>query len=113
MPQPPLLGNFKILLDADLPMHKYSNLSISMQTVTLTKKLLIGNLPDSTKRAAVENLFRVVGPVISVNIVRNGFAFVEMTASDADKARIQLNGYRLNGKPLNIDEAHPTTSARS
>jgi RNA recognition motif-containing protein len=112
MPQRSLRGNSKILLDAGAPMHKYSIVSISMQTVTLTKKLLIGNLPDSTQRSAVENLFRVVGPVISVTIVRNGFAFVEMTASDADKARIQLNGYRLNGKPLNIDEAHPRNSSR-
>jgi RNA recognition motif-containing protein len=83
-----------------------------MQTMTSTKKLLIGNLPDSTKPSAVESLFSVVGPVISVNIVRNGFAFVEMTAIDADRARVQLNGYRLNGKPLNIDEAHPKTSPR-
>ena len=91
-------------------MHKYSNVSISMQTMTSTKKLLIGNLPESTERSAVESLFRVVGPVISVNIVRNGFAFVEMTAGDADKALVQLKGYRLNGKPLNIDEAHPQSS---
>ena len=78
----------------------------------MTKKLLIGNLPDSTPRSAVESLFRVVGPVLSVNIVRNGFAFVEMTESDADKARIQLNGYRINGKPVIIDEAHPHVASR-
>ena len=112
MPHPRFGGNFKILLDVQVPMHKYSNVSISMQTMISTKKLLIGNLPDSTQRSAVESLFRVVGPVISVNIIRNGFAFVEMTASDADKARVQLNGYRLNGKPLNIDEAHPQKSSR-
>jgi len=112
MPHPCRLGNFKILLDAPTPMHKYSDCSISMQTMTLTKKLLIGNLPDSTQRSAVESIFRIVGPVISVNIIRNGFAFVEMTSSDADRARIQLNGYRPNGKPLNIDEAHPPSSRR-
>ena len=90
-------------------MNNYSNGSISMQTSTAasTKKLLIGNLPESTKTAAVENLFSVVGRVLSVNVVRNGFAFVEMTAEDADKARHQLNGYRFNGKPMTIDEAHP------
>ncbi|HZI50962.1 MAG TPA: RNA-binding protein [Terriglobia bacterium] len=91
-------------------MNKYSYVSISMQMATATtKKLLIGNLPDSTQTAAVENLFKVVGPVFSVNVVRNGFAFVEMTAADADKARQQLNGYRWNGKPMTIDEAHPRT----
>jgi len=78
-----------------------------MATATSTKKLLIGNLPDSTQTAAVENLFSVVGRVLSVNVVRNGFAFVEMTSADADKARQQLNGYRFNGRPMTIDEAHP------
>jgi RNA recognition motif-containing protein len=83
-----------------------------MIAVTSTKKLLIGNLPDSTQNAAVENLFSVVGPVLSVNVVRNGFAFVEMTSADADKARQQLNGYRINGRPMTIDEAHPRRSSR-
>ena len=95
-------------------MNNYSYVSISMQmaTVNSTKKLLIGNLPDSTQNAAVENLFRVVGRVLSVNVLRNGFAFVEMTSADADRARQQLNGYRFNGKPMTIDEAHPRPSTR-
>ena len=95
-------------------MNNYSYVSISMQmaTVTSTKKLLIGNLPDSTQTAAVENLFNVVGRVLSVNMVRNGFAFVEMTSADADKARQQLNGYRFNGRPMTIDEAHPRPYSR-
>jgi RNA recognition motif-containing protein len=80
---------------------------MQMATETSTKKLLIGNLPESTQNAAVENLFSVVGRVLSVNVIRNGFAFVEMTSADADKARQQLNGYRFNGRPMTIDEAHP------
>jgi len=83
-----------------------------MSTATATKKLLIGNLPESTPTAAVENLFKVVGRVLSVAVVRNGFAFVEMTAEDADKARHQLNGHRLNGKAMMIDEAHPRNTSR-
>ena len=95
-------------------MNKYSYVSISMQmaTATSTKKLLVGNLPDSARRAAVENVFSVVGRVLSVNVIRNGFAFVEMTAADADKARQQLNGYRFNGKPMTIDEANPRPRSR-
>jgi len=92
--------------------YSYSSISMHMIAVTSTKKLLIGNLPDSTQNAAVENLFSVVGPVLSVNVVRNGFAFVEMTSADADKARQQLNGYRINGRPMTIDEAHPRRSSR-
>ena len=95
-------------------MNKYSHISITIQmpTATATKKLLIGNLPDSTQTAAVEDLFKVVGRVLSVAVVRNGFAFVEMTAEDADKARHQLNGHRFNGKAMMIDEAHPRNSSR-
>lgn len=77
-----------------------------------TKKLLIGNLPDSTQTEAVQNLFKEVGRVLSVNVIRNGFAFVEMTTADADKALQRFNGYRLNGKPIMIDEAHPRTPSR-
>ena len=94
-------------------MNKYSLVSISMQmAISSTKKLLIGNLADSTQTAAVEDLFSVVGRVLSVAVVRNGFAFVEMTAADADKARHQLNGHRLNGKAMMIEEAHPRSSRR-
>jgi RNA recognition motif-containing protein len=94
-------------------MNKYSYVSISMQMATATtKKLLVGNLPDSTQNSAVENIFSVVGRVLSVNVVRNGFAFVEMTSADADKARHQLNGYRFNGKPMTIDEANPRPRSR-
>ena len=96
-------------------MHNYSSCSISMHmttTATSTKKLLIGNLPDSTQTAAVKTLFSGVGRVLSVNVVRNGFAFVEMTSADADKALEQLNGYRLNGKAMMIDEAHPRSALR-
>lgn len=81
-------------------------------TATTTKKLLIGNLPESAQQDAVEDLFSVVGKVLSVNVVRNGFAFVEMTSADADKARRQLNGYRFDGRPMTIDEAHPRAYSR-
>jgi hypothetical protein len=33
-----------------------------------------------------------------------------MTSDDADKARQQLNGHRINGKAMMIDEAHPRNS---
>jgi RNA recognition motif-containing protein len=83
-----------------------------MSTAAATKKLLIGNLPESTPSKAVETVFSVVGKVLSVAVVRDGFAFVEMTAEDADKARHQLNGHRLNGKAMMIDEAHPRNTSR-
>ena len=82
-----------------------------MQTAS-TKKLFIGNLPDSTHTGTVADLFNGIGRVLSVAVVRNGFAFVEMTADDADKARRQLNGHRLEGRAMMVDEAHPRANAR-
>lgn len=110
MPHPGDPRQLKIVLDVFMIMNNYSYGSISMHMTTATastKKLLIGNLSDSTQTSAVEILFGEVGRVLSVNVVRNGFAFVEMTSEDADRARHQLNGYRLNGKAMMIDEAHP------
>ena len=94
-------------------MNNYSLVSISMQmTAITTKRLLIGNLPDTAEMSAVEDIFKGVGPVFSVNLIRNGFAFVVMTSADADKACRQLNGYRLDGRPMMIDEAHPRNTMR-
>ena len=94
-------------------MNNYSHVSISMHMVTAaTKRLLIGNLPETAQSSAVENIFKGVGRVISVSLIRNGFAFVEMAHDDADKARRQLNGYRLDGRPMMIDEAHPRNFTR-
>jgi RNA recognition motif-containing protein len=67
----------------------------------------VGNLPESTPMSAVEDFFSAIGKVMSVALVRNGFAFVEMEAAAADKARLQLNGRPFNGRAMMIDEAHP------
>ena len=93
-------------------MNNYSKCRITMQTYTATKKLLVGNLPDSAATNTVETLFNGVGPVLSVAVLAHGFAFVEMKADDADRALAQLNGYRLNGKAVMIDEAHPRNRSR-
>ena len=83
-----------------------------MQTYTSTKKLLVGNLPDTAGSTAVETLFSGVGKVLSVAVLAHGFAFVEMEADDADRALSQLKGSRVNGKAVMIDEAHPRNRSR-
>jgi RNA recognition motif-containing protein len=83
-----------------------------MQTHGSTKKLLIGNLPDSVRSTTVEGLFKNVGAVLSVNVVPHGFAFVEMKADDADRALSALKGCRVDGKAVMIDEAHPRSRSR-
>ena len=93
-------------------MNNYSVGSITMQAYTSTKKLLIGNLPDNAVSNTIEGLFNGVGQVLSVAVLAHGFAFVEMKADDADRALSQLKGYRLNGKAVMIDEAHPRNRSR-
>src|SRR5205085_5458343 len=116
--------SIKILLDVKLPrLHNYSYEGISMQMAEIvpaagfrsTKKLLIGNLPERGGKAAVEmlqSLFSPVGKLLSVSVLNHGFAFVEMTSADADRALIQLRGCRVDGKAMTLDEAHPRRSAR-
>ena len=60
------------------------------------------------------NLFEQIGPVDSVNVITDrdtgrskGFAFVEMSSDDAEKAIGQLNGSEVNGRTLTVNEARP------
>jgi len=76
------------------------------------RKLLVGNLPDSTRISAVKDLFAAVGKVLSVSMLGHGFAFVEMTAADADRALTQLRGCLIDGRAMMLDEAHPRTPSR-
>jgi RNA recognition motif-containing protein len=76
------------------------------------KKLLVGNLPDSTQISAVKDIFSPVGKVLSVSMLGHGFAFVEMTAADADRALAKLRGCPIDGRAMMLDEAHPRTPSR-
>ena len=77
-----------------------------------TTKLLIGNLPESIRPAALKDIFSPIGIVLSISIVGNGFAIVEMSAPDADSAVIQLRGRRIDGHAMMLDEINPRTPSR-
>jgi RNA recognition motif-containing protein len=87
-----------------------------MQTASAStssvRKLLVGNLPDSTRISEVKDIFTPVGKVLSVSMLGHGFAFVEMTAADADRALTQLSGCQIGGRSMMLDEAHPRTPSR-
>jgi RNA recognition motif-containing protein len=87
-----------------------------MQTASVStssvRKLLVGNLPDNTQISAVKDIFSPVGKVLSVSMLGHGFAFVEMTAADADRALTQLSGSQIDGRTMMLDEAHPRTPSR-
>jgi RNA recognition motif-containing protein len=79
------------------------------------RKLFVGNLSFNTDEHRLEELFQTVGPVDTVNIVRDqmtgrarGFAFVEMqTDADAQSAIQKLNDTELDGRKLAVNEARP------
>ncbi len=81
----------------------------------MVKNLFVGSLPFTIGEDALGQLFRGVGQVQSVNIIKDkfsgssrGFAFVEMaTEEDAKNAIEKLNGYELEGRKMIVKEALP------
>ncbi|HUA57197.1 MAG TPA: RNA-binding protein [Verrucomicrobiae bacterium] len=79
------------------------------------KNIFVGNLDFNSTEEAVRGLFEQYGQVNSARIMTDretgrsrGFAFVEMeNEADADRAIQALNGYAMDGRPLNVNEARP------
>src|ERR1051326_8774213 len=86
--------------------------------VDMGRKLFVGNLPFSTDERRLQELFAAIGPVDTVNIVRDqmtgrarGFAFVEMQTDEAAQTAIQrLNDTELDGRKIAVNEARPKPS---
>src|SRR5436189_5990666 len=82
------------------------------------RKLFVGNLSFNTEEGRLQELFEAIGPVESVNIVRDqmtgrarGFAFVEMQSDELAQTAIQrLNETELDGRKLAVNEARPKPS---
>ena len=80
----------------------------------MSKRIYVGNLSFQTTEHALSALFEQIGPVESVHIITDrdtgrskGFAFVEMSDEDADKAIAQLHGTEVGGRSLTVNEARP------
>ena len=79
------------------------------------KNIFVGNLDFNVTEEAVRSLFERYGAVNSARIMTDrdtgrsrGFAFVEMeNESEADQAISALNGYTMDGRALNVNEARP------
>lgn len=79
------------------------------------KNIFVGNLDFNVTEEAVRSLFERYGVVNSARIMTDrdtgrsrGFAFVEMeNETEADQAISALNGYTLDGRALNVNEARP------
>ncbi len=79
------------------------------------KNIFVGNLDFSATESSIRSLFETYGTVDRVSLVTDrdtgrsrGFAFVEMTDSaQADQAITALNGFQVDGRALNVNEARP------
>src|SRR5262245_20952789 len=79
------------------------------------KNIFVGNLDFNVTEEAVRSLFERYGAVNSARIMTDrdtgrsrGFAFVEMeNEQEADNAINALNGYQMDGRSLNVNEARP------
>ena len=85
------------------------------------KNIFVGNLSFGATEESVRELFETHGTVQRVNIVTDrdsgqprGFGFVEMTDdNEGEKAIAALNGRKLGGRALNVNEANPKTDRGS
>jgi RNA recognition motif-containing protein len=81
-------------------------------------RLYVGNLPFSADESAVRSLFEQNNRTVEeVKLITDretgrprGFGFVEMGNSEhADQAISELNGYEMDGRQLNVNEARERT----
>jgi len=79
------------------------------------KNIFVGNLSFNSTEESVRSLFERYGAVNSARIMTDrdtgrsrGFAFVEMeNEAEADQAISALNGFSMDGRALNVNEARP------
>jgi RNA recognition motif-containing protein len=75
-------------------------------------KLYVGNLPFTATDESVRALFSQHGTIEKVSLITDretgrprGFAFVEMSNTDASRAMQALNGTDFDGRTLKVNEA--------
>jgi len=79
------------------------------------KNIFVGNLNFRATEESLRGLFERYGVVNSARIMTDrdtgrsrGFGFVEMANDgEADQAISALNGYTMEGRALNVNEARP------
>ncbi len=79
------------------------------------KKLFVGNMSFDTREGELRAIFEPYGEITSIQVMTDrdtgrprGFAFVELADDgEAAKAITELNGKELDGRPLNVNDAHP------
>ncbi len=74
-------------------------------------KLRVSNLPPSATAQKLNQLFSGSGKVLDTSVTDAGsglIGFVDMEDADAQNAREQLNGSKLDDQKISVDFAHDT-----
>jgi RNA recognition motif-containing protein len=87
----------------------------SFRSLTVAKKLFVGNLSYQVSSSDLEKMFSQYGSVQSAQVITDrdtgrskGFGFVEMSSEAEAKAAISgLHETELEGRSLNVSEAKP------
>lgn len=81
------------------------------------KSIFVGNLPFAATDDEVRGLFDAFGEVQRVTVIKDesgrsrGYGFVDMPVDiEADEAIAGLQGERMGGRALNVNEARPRKS---
>lgn len=71
------------------------------------RKLFVGNLDPDIKEADLKEIFSYFGNVRLIRLIEDrGIGFVEMfNVSDAQQARLGLNGIELKGRRIRVEPA--------
>jgi hypothetical protein len=76
------------------------------------RSVFVGNIPYNATEEELEEVFRTVGTVVSLRLVKNndgqpkGFGFCEFKDEQTAQSAIRnLNNHDLNGRPLRVDHA--------
>jgi cold-inducible RNA-binding protein len=86
-----------------------------MRSLTVGKKLYVGNLTYRTNSSDLEQLFSQYGTVQSAEVISDretgrskGFGFVEMNTEAEAKSAIEgLHEHEIDGRRLTVNEARP------
>lgn len=75
--------------------------------------VFIGNLPFSTQKSELQEMFEKFGSITEIHIPvdrqtgkSRGFAFVTFDTEEASQAALEVNGQEMNGRTIKVHMAH-------
>lgn len=75
--------------------------------------VFIGNLPFSTQKSELQEVFEKFGSITEIHIPvdrqtgkSRGFAFVTFETEEASQAALEMNGQEMNGRTIKVHMAH-------